>query len=343
MRYPAAPHRGRTAVDSKGPAPARTRLAPRRVRGVHCRARRLRQRCRRKAMHRTPGNCSGTASPWPPPPSRPVRPTSPAASTSPSRSATPTLRSRCSGSGTRHCTAASSAPPGPSSCGPPNGPAIGRRCDRKRVSQRAGRRSRRAGSQRPGEFSSSARGPARGTPAEPWVANGLGVVASLRSRLPGGRHSFPGGPRAFVREPPDYREPRAECCSRRGGSTTRPGCTRPVTRPGGWMTTAGPSPASSRNPARGPPTMPRRHSGRAAQRRSRTSPPSPSRPFRPPGPGRQRPPSEDSDRSPPAVLVLSLGQSRRLHVDVDATAISIASPEDRRRAAPLAERALRHR
>ena len=193
-----------------------------------------------------------------------------------------------------------------------------------------------------GRILRSARGPARGTPAEPWVANGLGVVASLEADYQVADTRFREA-LALSSENPRITANLVQMLLAAGrvDDAARP-ARRPATRPGGWMTTAGPSPASSRNPARGPPDDAPATFGRAAAagpgHRLRAPPGSSAR--RGPGgrgrPRRLRPLPTRRTRpvprtEPPAPC--RRGRDR----DFDRL------PGGRRRAAPLAERALRHR
>ena len=171
----------------------------------------------------------------------------------------------------------------------------------------------------------SARGPARGTPAEPWVANGLGVVASLEA---------------------DYQVADTRFREALALSSENPRITANLVQ---MLLAAGRVDDAARLHAARDPSWWVDDDGRALARLIEESRPRPSAdapatfgraappvpdiaseplPALPPAGAREAEAApEDPDRSPPAVLVLSLGQSRRLHVDVDATAISIASPE----------------
>ena len=176
-----------------------------------------------------------------------------------------------------------------------------------------------------GRILRSARGPARGTPAEPWVANGLGVVASLEA---------------------DYQVADTRFREALALSSENPRITANLVQ---MLLAAGRVDDAARLHAARDPSWWVDDDGRALARLieesrprppddapatfGRAAPPVPDiasepLPALPPAGAREAEAApEDSDRSPPAVLVLSLGQSRRLHVDVDATAISIASPE----------------
>ena len=176
-----------------------------------------------------------------------------------------------------------------------------------------------------GRILRSARGPARGTPAEPWVANGLGVVASLEA---------------------DYQVADTRFREALALSSENPRITANLVQ---MLLAAGRVDDAARLHAARDPSWWVDDDGRALARLIEESRPRPSAdapatfgraappvpdiaseplPALPPAGAREAEAApEDPDRSPPAVLVLSLGQSRRLHVDVDATAISIASPE----------------
>ena len=175
-----------------------------------------------------------------------------------------------------------------------------------------------------GQILQRARGPARGTPSEPWVVNGLGVGASLRA---------------------DYQAADAHFREALALSSEDPRITANLVR---MLLAAGRVGDAARLHAARDPSWWVDDDGRTLARlveesrpRPLADPPVPSGPAAPPGPdiaseplpalppagtGEAEAPSEGFDRSLPAVLTLFLGQSRRLHVDVGATAISVASP-----------------
>ena len=168
----------------------------------------------------------------------------------------------------------------------------------------------------------SARGPARGTPSEPWVANGLGVVASLEADYQVADTRFR---EALALSPEDPRITanlvQMLLAAGRVDDAARLHAARD---PSWWVDDDGRTLARLIEESRPRPFAD------APATFGRAAPPVPdiaSEPLPPAGAREAEAAPEDSDRSLPAVLVLSLGQSRRLHVDVDTTAISVASPE----------------